>query len=112
MVRFISGRKKTILEKTISETIDILQEIKNINLSIFNEETLGVLEDIKEKLKYLNNINYRNENLNSLNGVLVELIRKYLDKSKSSTKIDIKLYASLINYKNFVDKIMLEIERE
>lgn len=112
IVKFINLRKKTIFEKTIPETIDILQNINKTNLNILNEETLEILEEIKGKLKHLNNINYKNESLNSLNGVLVELIRKHLDGSKKTKKLEINLYTSLINYKNHVDKIILDLEQK
>lgn len=110
IVKFFNARKKTIFEKTIPETIDILQNINKTNLNILNEETLNILEEITKKLKYLNAINYKNESLNSLNGVLIELIRKHLDGSKKNQKLEMDLHTSLINYKNYVDKIMLELE--
>lgn len=109
IVKFINGRKKTISEKTIPETIDILQNINKTNSNIFNDEALKMLEEINEKLKCLNNVNYKNQNLNSLNGVLVELIRKSLDGGKSSAKVDEKLYTNIINYKKYIDKLMIDI---
>ena len=112
IVRFINSKKKTILEKTIADTIDILEEINKVYLKIFNKETLTILEDIKVKLEYLNDINYQDQDLNNLNGILIELIRKHIDMGKIAIKTDAKLYKNLSNYKNYVDKIMSDIKLE
>lgn len=112
IVRFITKKKKTILEKDLIETRDKFREVIYNNGSLLDPEINEKLVGLQDKIEYLIEKDYHEEILKGLNGILIELIDKSIENNKIAASSVKKLKETLIQYEKFIDDLIVKFQEK
>lgn len=112
IVRFITKKKKTILEKDLVETRDKFREVIYNNGSLLDLEINEKLVSLQGKIEYLIEKDYHEEILRSLNGILIELIDKSIENNKIADGQAKKLKETLVQYEKFIDDLIVKLQEK
>lgn len=112
IVRFITKKKKTILEKDLIETRDKFREVIYNNGSLLDPEINEKLVSLQGKIEYLIEKDYHEEILKGLNGILIELIDKSIENNKIAASSVKKLKETLIQYEKFIDDLIVKFQEK